>query len=228
METTLNSHKIKKLLYISALFLILIHISLFYMHFYTKISLKPEFVRMFNLDAESNLPTLFSFSILLFSAFLFYLLSKEPAEQEKGNRLYWLGLAFVFTFLACDEAIMIHEAVSDVTEIFVHGGGYLYYPWVLPYTILLAILGFFYIRFFLRMERALFLRFMIAAVLYISGAVGFEMLGSKESRLHSMDTVLYTIYSTVEESLEIFGVLFLIGILLKILGNTEWKLKLRF
>ena len=68
---------------------------------------------------------------------------------------------------------------------------------------------------------------MLAAVLFLSGAVGFELLGSNESSLHGMATVRYGIYATVEESLEILGVLLLISILLDLLGNASWQLTLR-
>ena len=106
---------------------------------------KFDFIRMFDLDMERNIPTLFSSAIILISAFLFYLLSKTPSEQKKGSRPYWLAISVVFTFLAFDESAKIHEKLGDYTENFVDATGYLHYPWVISYSILIVILGLFYV-----------------------------------------------------------------------------------
>jgi len=228
MKLTLKSSEVLKLLFFVAIAFILIHIGIMGVHFFSDIPLKPQFIRMFSLDMEANLPTSFSFVILLFSSFLFYLISKMPKEQKNRNRPYWLGLSFVFAFLAFDESSKIHEAIGNLTEIFVHTtNGYLSYQWVISYSILTIILGFFYIRFFWRMERKIFFNFMAAAILYLSGALGFELLGANEASLHGPDTILYTVYSTIEESLEIFGVIFLIKILLHLLNDTTVELDFR-
>lgn len=224
MKITVNSSKLIKLLALIAIILIATHITIFGFQFYTGIPVKFELLRMFSLDMEANLPTLFSSAILFFSAFLFYLLSKVSQDKKSKDRLFWLGLSFIFIFLAFDESIKIHEVVSDLTDKFVHGSGYLNYPWVLPYAVLVLLVGLFYIRFFWRMERKVFWSFVGAAVMYVSGAIGFELLGANEVSLHSPDTVLYSIYSTIEESLEIFGVIFLIKILLHLLGDVRFKL----
>ena len=225
MKLTLKSSKVLKLLFFVAIALILMHIGIMGVHFFSDIPLKSQFIRMFSLDMEANLPTSFSFVILLFSAFLFYFLSKMPEEQKNRNHTYWLGLSFVFAFLAFDESSKIHEAIGDLTNIFVHTtNGYLSYPWVISYSILTILLGFFYIRFFWRMERKIFFSFIGAAMLYLSGAIGFELLGANEASLHGPDTILYTVYSTVEESLEIFGVIFLIKILLNLLNDATVEL----
>lgn len=227
MEITINSSKLIKLLILAAMILIATHITIFGFQFYTGIPVKFELLRMFSLDMEANLPTLFSSAILFFSAFLFYLLSKISQDKKSKDRLFWLGLSFIFTFLAFDESIKLHEVISDLTDKFVHGSGYLDYPWVLPYTVLVLVVGLFYIRFFWRMERKVFWSFVVAAIMYVGGAIGFELLGANEASIHSPDTVLYSIYATTEESLEIFGVILLIKILLDILGNVSFKLNFR-
>ncbi len=227
MEITFKSSKIIKLLSLVAIILIGIHITILGVQFYTGIPVKLELLRMFNLDVEANLPTLFSYSILFFSAFLFYLLSKVSQDKKSKDRPFWLGLSFIFTFLAFDESIKIHEAVGALTEKFVEANGYVNYPWVIPYAVLVLVVGLFYIRFFWRMERKVFWSFVGAAVMYVSGAIGCELLGANEVSLHGDHTVLYSIYSTTEESLEIFGVIFLIYILLDLLADISFKLNFR-
>ena len=225
MQIMLHTSKIIKFLSIVALVLIFIHINILVIYFLVDDPDKFDFIRMFDLDMERNVPTLFSSAIILISAFLFYLLSKSPSEQEKGARPYWLGLSFVFTFLAFDESAKIHEQLGDFTERFVEATGYLHYPWVISYSILIVILGLFYMRFFWKMESKVFWSFMGAAVMFLSGAIGFELLGANESSIHSTDTILYSVYYTIEETLEMFGVIYLIWILLNLLENKTLEVR---
>jgi len=224
MKIAFHTKQIIKFLSFFAILLILANIIMLMIYFNINDPDKFDFVQMVDLDQEANLPTLFSSAILLISAFLFYLLSKVPDEQKKGNARFWLGLGMVFTFLAFDESATIHETLGDLTEKFVDHSGYLYYPWVISYTVLVLILGFLYFRFFWKMEKKLFWSFMGAAALFLSGAVGFELLGAKEASLHGADTVTYCIYYTIEESLEMFGVIYLINILLNLLSGKHLEI----
>jgi len=208
--------------------LIAIHIVILGIYYYVGDPDKFDFVRMFDLDMEQNIPTLFSSALMLIAAFLFYLLSKSPKEIKKGSRRYWLGLSFIFTFLAFDESAKIHEKLGDYTEKFVEATGYLHYPWVISYSVLVLVLGFFYFKFFWRMESKVFWSFMGAAAIFLSGAIGFELLGANESSLHSTDTILYSIYYTIEESLEMFGVIYLISILLNLLGGKSVEIRNKY
>lgn len=221
MQILLHPSKIIKFLSVVAMALIFIHINILVIYFLVGDPDKFDFIRMFDLDMERNIPTLFSSAILLISGFLFYLLSLSAKMKEKKDRKYWLGLSFVFTFLAFDESAKIHEKLGDYTENFVEATGYLHYPWVISYSILIVVLGLLYMRFFWKMESKVFWAFMASAAIFLSGAIGFELLGANESSIHSTDTVLYSIYYTIEESLEMFGVIYLIHILLNLLeGKT--------
>ena len=213
----LQSASIIRFLSIIAALLILLNSIMLIVYFYIGDSNIFDFVQMIDLDQEANLPTVFSSAILLIAAFLFYLLGQKSKSLQDNQYPYWLGLSIVFTFLGLDEGATIHETLGDMTEKYVDANGYLHYPWVISYTILVTILGFLYFRFFFNMERKLFWSFMKAAAIFLTGAIGFELLGAKEASLHSSDTMLYCYYYTIEESLEMFGVIYLISILLKLL-----------
>ncbi len=225
MKIDIVPSKIVRFLSIIAIILITIHIIILIIYFIIDDPKKFGYVQLFDLDMERNIPTIFSTIIMLISALLFYLLSKVSVEREKGNRGSWLGLSVIFTFLAFDEGTKIHEHIGDFTEKFVDASGILYYPWVLSYSLLVLILGLVYLRFFWRMERKVFISFMLSAVIFLSGAIGFELLGATEASAHGTDTIRYCIYYTIEEPLEIFGVIYLISILLKLLQGTELRIK---
>lgn len=221
MKITFNSLGITKFLSTIAIVLIVANSVMLFIYFSVENPDKFDFVQMVDLDQEANLPTLFSSIILSIAGFLFYLLSKSLVEAKATEKKYWVGLSLIFVFLAFDESAKIHETLGDYTEKFVETSGYLHYPWVISYSILVLILGFFYMRFFWNMKKKVFHSFMLAAFIFLSGAIGFELLGAKEASLHGTDTLLYCTYYTIEESLEMFGVIYLIWILLNLLSQRS-------
>jgi len=225
MNIVLHKNSIIKFLFFVAILLILIHVSILGIYYYIADPDRFDFIRMFDLDMERNVPTLFSSALLLISSFLFYLLSKEASEVEKESRLYWLGLCFVFIFLSFDESTKIHEQLGDFSEQFIEATGYLHYPWVISYAFLVFVLGVVYFRFFWKMEKKIFWSFMGAAVIFLSGALGFELLSANESSQHGTKGMLYSLLYTIEETLEMFGVIYLIYILLGLLEKKYFMIK---
>ncbi len=221
MNITLKRKQIIRFLSLIALILIGIHIIILSIYYYVGDPKVFGFVRMFDLDMERNVPTLFSSALLMISGFLFYLLANMSSEIEKGSRPYWIGLSLIFTFLAFDESAKIHEKIGDFTERFVDASGFLHYPWVISYSILVLVLASFYMKFFLKMDKKIFWSFIGAATIFLSGAIGFELLGANESSMHGTKGALYSTYYTIEETLEMFGVIYLIHILLGLLDNKS-------
>jgi hypothetical protein len=225
MNITLNKKKIVWFLIYVALVLIVIHSVILVIYYIVGDPEKFDFVRMFDLDMERNVPTLFSSLILAIAAFSFYLLAQTVETKEQKKKKYWLGLSGVFIFLSFDESAKIHEQIGDFTEKFISPVGYLHYPWVISYGIFVLILGLLYFKFFWGMERKIFWSFMFSAFIYLLGAVGFEMVGAAESSVHGTATVLYSVLYTIEESLEMFGVIYLIWILLSLLEKVTIKIE---
>ena len=203
-----------------AIVLILIHTGIAVAYYIVADPDKFDFIPMFDLDREQNIPTLFSSLLFIFNALLFWLLGKR--DNEEGR--YWYGLAGVFVFLSFDESATIHEKIGDITERFVDASGILYYPWVVSYSVLVFILTAIYLRFFLKMPKKRFWRFVLAAAIFLTGAVGFELLGAQEAYHYGTDSPLYTIYYTIEESMEMFGLIYLMNILLEMLGGTSVRI----
>ncbi|MCW5202924.1 hypothetical protein VU12_08275 [Desulfobulbus sp. US4] len=172
-----------------------------------------------DLDIEKNIPSFYSGFALFFSSLLFFCLSSLDKKQGKKCR-YWLGLAGVFLFLSLDETFVLHERLGDYTEKYIkstgilEASGLLYFPWIIPYGILMTILGLLYFRFILRLPRKTTVLLILSAIIFLTGAAGFDMLGGREAELHGYYTITYTVLYTIEEFLEMIGVVLLIYTLL--------------
>jgi len=172
--------------------------------------------RSLDLDIEKNIPSFYSGLALFFSSFLFFCISL----LERKKYRYWLGLAAVFLFLALDEVFILHERLGDYTgklikstEMF-EASGLLYFPWIVPYSILMIILGLFYVRFIFHLPHKTTVLFILSAIIFLTGAAGFDMLGGREAELHGYYSITYSVLYTIEEFLEMSGVVLLIYALL--------------
>lgn len=163
------------------------------------------FVPLFDLGHERNLPTFYSSITLLICAALLGIIGLANWQKRLGSTLQWSALAIVFTFLSVDEVLELHEHLNEpMREIFGASGPF-YFAWVIPYGIAVMLLGATYIRFFYRLPRTTLRLFLVAAALYLGGAVGMEMIGSLVMERFGRSG-LYVAEYTVEELMEMTGV----------------------
>lgn len=109
---------------------------------------------------------------------------------------------------------MFHDRTTPhVREMFDLSGAF-YYAWVVPAIICLAVFSLFYFRFLLALPRRTQRLFVLAAVIYVGGALGFEMIGAdyntsmghvyQDTPLLGVD-LAHDLIGLVEESLEMLG-----------------------
>ncbi|MGB5965086.1 MAG: hypothetical protein WBF77_02420 [Sulfurimonadaceae bacterium] len=167
----------------------------------------PGLIRMFNLNRENNIPTLYSCFQLMISAILLLVIAVIAVRtKEKGHvYLYWIGLAMIFFFLSLDEMFGFHERTSMYVRNYFNVTGLLYYAWVIPYGIVGGIFVLLYLRFLKQLPKRTMIMFIVSGTIYIIGAIGFEMFGGQEKELYG-DTFLYHVLYTFEELFEMLGI----------------------
>lgn len=174
-------------------------------------------IPLFNLDSEENIPTYFSVLLLLTCSLLLAIIAVFNRQVNDPHISKWWILSLGFLFMAYDEAFQVHELLSNPVRSILgnRGVGLLYFSWVVPAIILVVFLFAYFLRFLLQLPLASAIRFLFAALLYLGGAIGVEMLGGDYVELHGMHNWTYVLTYTLEESLEIFGMIFFIWALLK-------------
>ena len=181
----------------------------------------PELSRYTNkldLDVESNIPTFFS-SFLLFSAGVLMGVIAWLHKRDKIRfRWAWNILAGIFIYLAVDESTKLHELLTPPLRAMFKTSGFFTYAWVLAAIPLVIILGIIFLPFLLNLSVKTRRLFIIAAVLYVGGAVGMEIIGAGYIANFGIETIGYKLLSTLEESLEISGLIVLIYALLDYIG----------
>ena len=182
------------------------------------------------MDKEVNIPTLFSCLLLLFCAYLISLLSKYIKKEKDIEYKKWNILKWIFIFLALDEGLQIHEAfiISSIKPIL---PALLTIVWVVPYGILVIFGTSLFMPTIFKLPKKIRNLILTSGTVYLSGAIGLEIIGSflvrtGDIRLHGIS---YGLISTIEETMEMGGlIIFIHALLLYVFNHQKQKLSLTF
>lgn len=155
----------------------------------------------FDLDEEEGLGTWFSAIILLLAGQLSWLQSRLAPSLA----LWWRVLAVGFHLLSLDEVAGFHETVNTVVED-TH--------WTTFGAILGGIVALGFIPFLFKLPVRTRWLCIAGGVIYLGGAVGVERgtLWYEEQDL--LDTLAYNLWNTLEEGMEMLGIVIYIYALL--------------
>jgi hypothetical protein len=177
---------------------------------------------------ESNLPTLFSSAILALCGLLAAVVAAAGKDEGKARYLQWMGVAGVFVFLAIDESALLHERATHAVRHFVEleRMGLSHAAWTIPYMAAALLILAVYWRFFWRLPRATRRQFGSGIALYLIGAVGMEFISCIWLDTTERNAVYYLL-GTVEESLEMIGIIVIIAALVSYLEKQYPDFSLR-
>lgn len=164
-------------------------------------------VNLFDFDREMNFPSLFrALCIFAIALNLFGLSLAERRESQVRSRA-WRVLSFAFLIVGTDDLLALHEACISPIKAVLKTGGFFHFAWVIPWGLAALCLGLFLLKFFGTLPKKTRNMFYISAVLFLLGAIAFEMIGGKIATSLGKSNVIYYVETQVEEILELSGVL---------------------
>lgn len=175
---------------------------------------------LFNVDYEKNIPTLFSYLILLLSSILLALIAwiKKNTQDKKYN--FWWIMSGLFLFLATDEILESHEYLAIVLRKTFNLSGIFWYGWVIPFGILIIVLIFSFYRFiFHYLPSETRNKFIIAGTIYIGGSLFMEMAGAYYYTTKGHANMKWIFLTSIEEGMEMFGAVYFFYALLEYFNN---------
>ena len=177
------------------------------------IHITPEY---FHFDKESNFPSLYSALALGFSSCLLAILAIFEKVTETKYAKDWKLLSLIFLYLAIDEACHIHEQFNSLQKV-INAEGILRFPWIIPASLLLIVFLIKFRKFIFSLPAKTKILFILAGTVYVLGAIGVELVGAYFADSFGLESINYLIVSTVEELMEMLGiVIFINGILIHI------------
>ena len=186
-------------------------------------------VRLFYVDYENTLPSFFSASLLLIAALLLALIATLKQTAHATYRFQWALLSVTFLFMAIDEAASIHEMLIGPMRGLLgqQARGVFFFAWVIPGFAIAMIFGLSYLRFLLHLPFTTRWHVVLAATLYLGGAIGMELIGGRYADVHGMENLTYSMLATVEESLEMAGVIVFIYALLHYIADNYREIRVQ-
>ena len=209
-----NSSRISQILFSIFIVLIAANIVGLYFRFILGYDHVYGLVEKFNFDIEISIPTFFSSVILLIAASLLGILTIVKKRQSDTYVVQWAILSIIFLCLSIDEAASLHEMLIDPLRNTFNLTGIFYFSWVIPGFIFVSLLSLLYFKFTWNLPPAVRNQFIASALIYLSGAIGVELIGGHFSSVYGENNLSYGLITSLEESLEMFGVIFFIKALL--------------
>ncbi len=176
-------------------------------------------VNVFQLDWEHNIPTWFSSSMLLVCGLLLGMVAFTKRVEGARYAAHWSGLSIIFLYMSLDEAIMIHEKWYKPLDALLGSGDFFYQGWIIPVVLLVVAFALTYLRFLAHLPTRTRRVFIVAGFLYVVGALGMEIVSGGYMVRHGRENMTYQMLASVEEILEMLGVVVFVYALLSYLQS---------
>ena len=221
IKLTVSASKSMRLILYIFTALILFNFTGIYLKFFLGHDTAWGLIRMFNLDLENNIPTYFSSFLLLIVALQLYVLSLAKNKHNETFAWHWLSLSIIFLCLSIDEAASIHELLIIPLRNTFGLSGIFYYSWVIIGMGVVFFLGVTYWRFLCALPARTKSNFLLAAAIYVGGAIGIELLGGYYISQTITHDLTYNLITSLEEILELGGVIIFIHALFEFIISNK-------
>lgn len=185
-------------------------------------------VRIFNVNRERSVPTWYASVVLLLGGLVSGLIAVIKRARRDAFSFYWLGLSALFIYFSADEAAELHEYFTEPLGEALETTGPLYFAWIIVGALAVIFVGLIYLRFWLRLPPRIRWLHLLAAVCYVGGGIGVEMIGSNLWYLEGGSSLAYSAVGTVEELLEMLGAVIFLYAQLAYLALITPQLDVRF
>jgi hypothetical protein len=223
MTVTLSYRKTTRILLTLVAGLVLAHLAGRYSALHLGHDTLHGLVPLFDLDHEQNIPTFYSAAAILLTSALAAITAGTRWRTPGTGRLFWGALAAILLVMAFDEACQLHERLTPLGRDLLGLPHDAYFAWTLPMGIVVLAIGLAFARFVLRLARPIRNLIVLAAAVFLTGAMGMEILGGVMDR--DPGNVARVLVITLEETLEMLGIVLLIRALLLNLEDQGTRLE---
>ncbi len=189
-----------------------------------------DFIKLVDITKESNLPTWFSSTQLLFVGICAYFIGNHRGlQKEKAKALAWFAIALFFAYMGIDDASRLHERVatimghaakqSDSQAFFIDAiKNFPSYYWLLIFLPIFAGFGLFMTIFLFReCEQKQVMRLFLGGIACYAAAVGLDFFDGitrnydpiVEHTLFSLNDARH-LFRALEEFVEMIGTTFIL------------------
>lgn len=212
--TFTDAYAVHRKLVFFAAFLVLAHCAAMVSRFYFERDIVFGIVPMFDFYEETNVPTYFSSLNLLLTSGLLLLISRLEKLSNKPDAVAWRVLGLGFLLMSLDEFADVRMIMARVAD-GIAGASllemvpFMSVAWTVPVVLLLGVLAVYFVPFLLRLDKRYALHFCLAGACFVLASVVLENTeGAHIKTVDGVRDIPFTIMVTLEESAEIFSILY--------------------
>ena len=153
-----------------------------------------------SLSAEGNVPTWFASSLLLACSVMAGAIASYHPPRAPWRR-HWWGITVALGWVSLDEVAGFHEHLGGRLDT----GGVLYFDWVIWGALIVGVLAAIYLPFLRALSSPARARLIVAAVVFVSGALVMELPLGWWTYHAGKDGIGYALIDWVEETMELVG-----------------------
>lgn len=131
-------------------------------------------IALFGVDEEASIPTWWSSAVLCVLGIVTGVVGVKRAESRRSLLAWWM-LAAAFLLMSLDEVAMLHERAGYLVDT---SGSLHHARWIVLWLPLAGLIGIPIFFLLWRSSQQLVTGLVIGAVVFLSGAVGVEMVNS--------------------------------------------------
>lgn len=163
-----------------------------------------------NVGIDSSVPTWFASFLLFIVALLLGFIAYVKKQRRAPYVNHWGFLSLLFLYISVDEVATLRESTGVVARSFVSTSGMFYYNWVIVAIPFIIFVSLAYFKFFMNLPKHVRNLLGIGAACYVMGGLGLEMLAALVHSSQGVDNLFYSTVTTVEELLEMVGVIIML------------------
>lgn len=160
-----------------------------------------QFVRLFNISGEGNIPTWFSAVMLLIASKELYTISLVYTIHTRHTRV----LSAMFALLSLDEVSQLHESSIPFLRGVFSATGPLTYAWVIPGAIFVIAVLAAYLGFLAALPKRTRVLFVVSGAIFVFGVLGMEFISGWADTYRPAAIILRGGISTTEDLLKMLG-----------------------
>ncbi len=175
-----------------------------------------HFASLFYFDRRLNVPFFFSLALLLINIVLLYRITTVKT-LTRPQIIFWRTLLITFVFFTIDEAFYIHQHFKMRTFGTIasyNPASWTHYLWVIPYFVIFGTLTGILFRHASSISADVKRKLLIAAAVFLSGAMVMEFAGTFYAVVRPADVYLLLIKSA-EGALQMTGAVMFAQVLLR-------------
>jgi len=187
-------------------------------------------VPLLYVDYERNIPAFFSMCLLFLASLILLAITVQQKKHGLQHVWKWATLSFGMLFLAYDEGFQVHENLTMPVRELLGGDefGIFYFAWVIPGLMVVAALGLFFLRFLIWLPAVTRNRFLLGGALFVGGSCFVDIAGGYYAENWGTDHWNYSLLATLEEGMEMGGIIVFIRACLLYARESFSEIRLRF